>query len=173
MELETKRLILRPLRDDDAYAMAIALNNFEVAKNLARVPHPYSVSSAMAFINLQRDFAQPSVVSGIVFKCAPDELIGLVAYEANQEFGYWLRECCWHMGIMSEAASALVRHAMTQTDIVYLNSGYHIDNPNSGRILRRLGFLETHVEMNFSIAQNKDVPVMKMQLTRSNWSAAQ
>jgi RimJ/RimL family protein N-acetyltransferase len=173
MELETKRLLLRPLRDDDAYAMTSAVNNYEVSKNLARVAYPYSLGDAKEFINLQRGFEKPSQTCAIAFRAAPDELIGVVAYEANLEFGYWLRQCCWNMGLMSEAAAALLQHAMTQTDIPRLKSGYHTDNPNSGRILRKLGFIETHVEMNFSVAQNKDVPVMKMVLTRETWSAAQ
>jgi RimJ/RimL family protein N-acetyltransferase len=50
-----------------------------------------------------------------------------------------------------------------------LLSGFHVDNPNSGRILRGIGFEETHEAMNFSVAQNKDVPVTKLRLTREAW----
>jgi RimJ/RimL family protein N-acetyltransferase len=171
MDIETKRLLLRPLRDDDAPAMVQALNNFEVAKNLARVPFPYTLEGADFFIALQRDFKQPSMTCAIAFRCAPDELIGVVSYEDNFEFGYWLRQCCWHMGIMSEAAAALVQYAMTQTEVAAFSSGYHIDNPHSGQILRRLGFEEMHEELNFSIARGEEVPVAKMQLTRAGWLA--
>jgi RimJ/RimL family protein N-acetyltransferase len=178
MEIETRRLLLRPLRDDDAPALASALNNFNVAKNLARVPFPYTIENAKLFIDLQRDFVSPAKFCAITFKCAADEVIGMISYEPTDgtgeiEFGYWLRECCWHMGIMSEASAALVHFAMAQTDIEQLHSGYHIDNPNSGRILRKLGFIETHEEMNFSVAQNKEVSVMKMVLTRTKWQATQ
>jgi [ribosomal protein S5]-alanine N-acetyltransferase len=166
MEIETKRLLLRPLRDDDAVAMAQALNNYEVSKNLARVKFPYSVEDAIGFINLQRGFGPPASVRAIAFKCAPDELIGLVSYDDNFDFGYWLSECCWHQGIMSEAARALVADAFTQPEIQMLYSCYHIDNPNSGRILLKLGFVETQQEMNFSLAQGKFVEVMKMRLKR-------
>ena len=50
MELETRRLLLRPLRDDDAHAMALALNNLNVSGNLARVKIPYAVLDAHSFI---------------------------------------------------------------------------------------------------------------------------
>jgi RimJ/RimL family protein N-acetyltransferase len=174
MDIETKRLLLRSLRDEDAPAMARRLNNFEVSKNLARVPYPYSLDGAQFFINLQRGFDPRSKVCAISFKCAPDELLGVVAYEfsaenAEFEFGYWLSECCWGQRIMSEAAASLVRFAFTQTDITDLLSGFHVDNPNSGRILRGIGFEETHEAMNFSVAQNKDVPVTKLCLTRDAW----
>jgi RimJ/RimL family protein N-acetyltransferase len=171
MDIETKRLLLRPLRDDDAPAMVRALNTFEVSKNLARVPFPYTLDDAHFFITLQRRFKDPSMICAIAFRCAPDELIGVISFEDNLEFGYWLRECCWQMGIMSEAAAALVRFAFDQAKLGELRSGYHIDNPNSGRILRKIGFVETHQEMNFSLAQGKDVLVVKMQLTRERWEA--
>ena len=176
MELETRRLLLRPLRDDDAIAMAQALNNFNVSRNLARVKFPYAVQDAQTFIDLQRTFDLRSAICAITFRAAPDELIGMVTYEYDEknpapELGYWLRECCWNMGIMSEAATALAGYAFTQGGVDALRSGYHIDNPNSGRILRRLGFVELDQEMNFSLAQNKEIPVMKLRLTRESWLA--
>ncbi len=174
MEIETKRLQIRALRDEDAPTIVLGLNNYNVAKNLARVPYPYTLDHAVYFINLQRSFSSNSMICAITFKCAPDELIGFVGYESSGadgkiEFGYWLRECCWHMGLMTEAATALVHYFFAHTDFTKLHSGYHKDNPSSGRILRKLGFRETHEEMNFSEAQGKDVPVVKMQLTRETW----
>lgn len=177
MELTTKRLLLRPLKDHDAIAMAQSLNNLNVTRNLARVKHPYSVSDAQAFIDLQRSFDSRSVIRAIAFRAAPDELIGLISYEYQTEadvvFGYWLRECCWHMGLMSEAAAALVGYAFVQGKVEALTSAYHNDNPNSGRILRRIGFVETHQDMSFSLAQNCKVPNTKLRLTREAWLAQQ
>jgi len=169
MDIETTRLLLRPLRDDDAPAMAQSLNNYDVAKNLARVPFPYAVEAAKDFITRQRSFVAPAKICAMAFRCAPDELIGVVSFEASLDFGYWLRPCCWNMGIMSEAALALVNHAFAVEKLERLSSSYHLDNPNSGRILRKLGFVETHGQMQFSLAQGNAVSTMKLLLTRENW----
>ena len=173
MDIETKRLCLRPLNDDDAVAIASGLNNYAVAKNLARVKFPYSVVDAQDFIGRQRGFDARSKLCAIAFRAAPEELIGIVSYEqaglGATEFGYWLRECCWHMGLMTEAATALVAHGFASGDVETLHSCYHLDNPNSGRILRTLGFVETREEMNFSVAQCEEVAVMKMKLTSERW----
>ena len=178
MELETRRLLLRPLIDDDAHAMALSLNNLNVSRNLARVKFPYTLEDAQAFIPLQRSFDPRSKICAITFRCAPDELIGMVSYEYGingdeANFGYWLRECCWGMRLMSEAAAALVHYAFTQGQVETLTSAFHTDNPNSGRILRRLGFSQTHEEMNFSLAQAKLVPAAKLRLTCQDWLAQQ
>lgn len=176
MELETRRLLLRPLRDDDAPAMARALNNYEVVKNLSLVPFPYRLEHAEQFIGLQKGFDDRSMTSAIAFRAAPDELIGLISYkfepgEAHAEFGYWLHEACWGMRIMSEAAAALVAHAFSNGNAEELRSGFW--NPVSGRILRRLGFEETHEAPIFSAAQNREVPAMKLRLSRSMWAEQQ
>ncbi len=177
MEIETSRLLLRPLRGDDAFAMAQALNNLNVSRNLARVKHPYGLAEAKDFITIQRSFDSRSVVSAIAFRAAPDELIGTISYEysegADAIFGYWLRECCWRMGLMTEAVAALVRYAFTEGNVATLASAYHKDNPNSGRILRKIGFVEIRETMSFSLAQNTEVSSIQLRLTHDVWADKQ
>lgn len=176
MDIETKRLLLRPLRDEDAPVMARRLNNYEISKNLARVPYPYSLNDAQSFIAFQRDFDTRSKVYAIAFKCAPDEILGIVAYEYSAEkekteFGYWLCECCWGQRIMTEAANAVVHNAFTNSKADALYSGYW--NPISGRILRNLGFKQTHQAMSSCLAQNKKLASIKLRLSKHKWQAAQ
>ena len=176
MELETRRLLLRPLRDNDAPAMARALNNYEVAKNLSRVPFPYSQNEARQFILRQRGFDPPSKVRAITFRAAPDELLGVVAYEDKAkgeafEFGYWLSESCWGMRIMTEAAQAMVTQSFMFDGVEVLTAGYW--NLISGRLLRNLGFVDTYLSSIFSLSQNREVPVVRLELTRSKWLGQQ
>ena len=48
--LETERLILRPFRREDAGAVATLAGNWEVARMLSRVPHPYPLEMAEEWI---------------------------------------------------------------------------------------------------------------------------
>src|SRR4051812_42790419 len=48
--LETERLLLRPPRAADIGHFIPLLSDFDVAKNLSRVPHPYTEDHACAFI---------------------------------------------------------------------------------------------------------------------------
>ena len=175
MEIETKRLLLRPFEPSDAPAVARSLNNLAVARNLARVKFPNAVEDALTWFHFLNSSDPRSVVCAVAFRAAPDELIGVISYEyledAEADFGDWLRECCWHMGLMSEAAKALVRYAFTERKVQTLVSAFHNDNPNSGRILRRVGFVKTQQTMSFSLARNTEVPVTKMQLTKSRWNS--
>ena len=48
--LETERLILRPPEAGDIAAMVPLANDYDVAKNLASMPHPYAREDAERFI---------------------------------------------------------------------------------------------------------------------------
>ena len=174
--VETERLLLRQFRDDDATRIVELLNDYEVSKNLSVVKYPYRLEDAVYFINLQRGFDPRSRTCAICFRHSPDKLLGTVSYkfefeEAVPEFGYWLGQIYWGNRIMTEAASALVGFAFSNPEIQSLNSGYW--NPISGRLLRNIGFEETHQSKLFCLAQNKEVPVTKLQLKRSRWRELQ
>ena len=48
--LETERLLLRPQGADDIPAIVSLLNDFDVSKNLANVPYPYTEEHGHAFL---------------------------------------------------------------------------------------------------------------------------
>jgi len=177
MELTTRRLLLRPLRDDDARAIALSVNNLNVSRNLSRVKYPYAIEDAREFLSSAHGWDTRTRICAISFKCAPDELIGIIGYEVLQsgrfDFGYWLRECCWRMRIVSEAAPAMVINAFAVDLLDRLEAGYHTDNPHSGHILRKLGFAETGLIKEDCLAQGEAVDCIRLRLTREDWLAQQ
>src|SRR5580693_9981518 len=59
--IATKRLRLRAPGVADAKAIASLINDRRIAENTARIPHPYSVADAHAFLGqVNRDPRQPS-----------------------------------------------------------------------------------------------------------------
>lgn len=59
------------------------------------------------------------------------------------ELGYWLGRRYWGHGYATEAAAAVVRHALRTLGLPALTSAYFTDNPRSARVLGKLGFFET------------------------------
>jgi RimJ/RimL family protein N-acetyltransferase len=176
--IETTRLRLRPLREADAPTIVEELNNFAISRHLARVPFPHHLDDAIDFLRFVATLDERSCMCAVELKSQPDHMIGIISYEFSAEkndaeFGYWLAELHWRHGIMKEAANAMVRHAFTVSKLETLVSGFHNDNPVSGRILFGLGFEETHQTMNFAKAQGVEVPITKMRLTREKWLGQQ
>jgi 8-oxo-dGTP diphosphatase len=144
----TQRLILRPLRDSDLIALASQINNPRIANNLGQVPWPYRLDDARAFYDRTRNLPPPAAVFALALRPRDEPLIGLSGYETHgdkTELGYWLAEERWGRGIMKEAASAVVDHALTISRLERLQSRCFLGNEASRRLLLSLGFRPTFI----------------------------
>jgi RimJ/RimL family protein N-acetyltransferase len=174
--LETARLILRPLRESDADVLVRELNDFAIARNTARIPHPYHRSDALEFLEFAGVPPARSRIAGVEEKSAPGQLIGVISYEWQEEkddaeLGYWYSQAVWGRGIGSEAARAMVDDAFAGQGHERLVACYHNDNAASARILAKLGFEVVGPCSSYSKAQGKEVPVTNLGLSRARWLA--
>jgi len=173
-ELRTPRLILRRPRLRDAPRIATLLNNYEVTKNLARVPYPYTFNMAVDWLVRQkRDWSPDSVTFAIVL---PDDgLIGFCGMHREgrlAEIGYWLGEPYWGKGYMTEAARAVIAWYFSATRADELLSGVFHFNKASLAIQKKLGFTEEHMGTRICLAQGREIDHIETILTREAFLAA-
>jgi len=145
MFARTQRLLLRPGWREDAPALARAISDEAVVRNLSRVPWPYGLKEAEAFLDqphgdlsrllvFQRTAGAPRLVGGI----------GLHRDENGEaELGYWITRSCWGLGFATEAGRAVIDMARRSLRLPRLVAGHALDNPASGNVLRKLGFRPT------------------------------
>src|SRR5580765_7462370 len=96
--LETERLLLRPPRAADISHFVPLLKDFDVTKNLSRVPHPYTEDDASAFIvSAAHGWASGEDLAFAIFRKAPSAYIGICGVHPARglEFGYWLGNPYW------------------------------------------------------------------------------
>lgn len=166
MFIRTERLFLRPAWAEDAGALAAAIGHAEVAHMLARVPHPYSLDDARAFLAQEVAPMLPNLLitlpeqgGEIIGGCGLHEDGGQVAV------GYWITPAHWGRGYATEALCGLVQIASQCRHPVL--TGYHAaDNPASGSVLRKAGFCPTGAMRQFhSVARGHDVPGVEYALS--------
>lgn len=147
MFARTERLMLRPGWAEDAPALARAIGDEAIVRNLADVPWPYRREDADAFL-CRRDGAgaladfliflrtrgSPKLIGGIGLRRSAEE---------GTELGYWIARPCWGLGFATEAARAVVALAHASLRLPRITAGHYLDNPASGRVLRKLGFVPT------------------------------
>jgi len=144
MFARTPRLLLRPGWKEDAPALAAAMSDFSIAGKLARVPWPYGVEDAEAFLGedhgplphfliFARTKGAPRLVGGV----------GLSQCATGVELGYWIRRPYWGLGFATEAGRAVVALADDGLRLPRLAASHFVDNPASARVLRKLGFVPT------------------------------
>ncbi|GAA4713858.1 GNAT family N-acetyltransferase [Sphingomonas lutea] len=167
MFARTPRLLLRPGFPEDAPALAMAIADEAIARNLATVPWPYRVRDAEAFLATPRDPILPSLLAFERTSGAP-RLVGACGLGRRPsgavELGYWIARSDWGRGFATEACTALIEIARA-LDLPSLEGSYFIDNPASARVLEKLGFAPLGiVAPRRSCARGEDVPARLMRL---------
>lgn len=143
MFARTERLLLRPGWAEDAPALARAIADEAIVRNLATAPWPYGLKEALEFLEKPKDPVLPSFLLLRRTDGAP-ELIGAAGFARKTggavEIGYWIARAHWGQGYATEAGRQLVEIART-IGLCRLEAAHFIDNPASGRVLEKLGFL--------------------------------
>jgi RimJ/RimL family protein N-acetyltransferase len=167
MFARTPRLLLRPGFPEDALALATAIADESIVRNLATVPWPYSMRDAEAFLASPRDPILPSLLIFERGTGAP-QLAGACGLgrrpSGSVEMGYWIARRFWGRGYATEACSALVDIARS-LGLPILEGSHFIDNPASARVLDKLGFVPLGiVAPRLSCARGEEVPARLMRL---------
>jgi RimJ/RimL family protein N-acetyltransferase len=168
--LKTERLILRAPWQADVKAMALLANDRRIAANTARIPHPYGVEDAEAFIKSVNKFDGEACF--VVTHGGP--VIGVCSIELREEgaeLGYWFGADYWGHGFATEAARAVIDHAFGDLGHQALQSGARVNNPASRRVLEKCGFQWTGVRLIRIRAINSAAPVDRFRLDRGLWSS--
>ncbi len=140
--IATRRLVLRPLVASDAAAVAAAIGDPAVSRNLARVPHPYRRTDAEAYVAFTERAAasRRSLILAITRGGVAIGVVSIDAIPARNRLGYWLAQGHWGRGYGSEAVAATIAYALEVLGVRLVRAGVFVDNPASLRIVRKLGF---------------------------------
>lgn len=161
MFARTERLLLRPGWAEDAPALARAIADEAIVRNLALAPWPYGLEEARAFLAAPKDDVLPSFLLFRRTEGEP-ELVGGAGFGRKPngavEIGYWIARAHWGHGYAYEAGKQLIQIART-LGLPQLEAGHFVDNPRSGRVLEKLGFRPTgRTVPRHSCARGGDVP---------------
>ncbi|WP_448663820.1 GNAT family N-acetyltransferase [Sphingomonas sp. CJ20] len=166
MFVRTPRLTLRPGWPEDAPALAHAIGHESVVRNLAMPPWPYPIEAAEAFL---ANTPEPTEPRFLVFEhqAGTIRLIGSMSIgpykDAPHEFGYWFTPDAWGRGYATEAGRAVLQAARAR-GIRRVSAGHFIDNPASGRVLRKLGFRPTgRIDTMYSRGRGCDVATVQFE----------
>jgi RimJ/RimL family protein N-acetyltransferase len=146
LQLKTERLTLRPFEVSDADRVTEIGSIWEVARMLRMAPWPTSLALNREWLATHSAdwragaaYRFAIVQGGRVIGCV--DVDEIAAGEGS--LGYWLEPAAWGRGFASEAARAVMAFAFERLGLERLRSGHAFDNPASGLVLRKLGFLPT------------------------------
>lgn len=150
MQLDTKRLILRPWTEADApelykYAKDERIgpiagwpphtsveNSLEIIRTVFAAPETYAV--------VLKSTGKPVGSAGIMFK---DNASAPLA-ENEAEIGYWIGVPYWGQGLIPEAVRCLLRRCFVDLGLRAVWCGYYDGNEQSKRVQEKCGFVYHH-----------------------------
>jgi RimJ/RimL family protein N-acetyltransferase len=164
LKIETDRLTIRRLRLSDAARVSAFTCDPGVVQMVARVPLQNPAIAAEGWILIL--LARASLGQEHVFavELEGEGLIGCIGAHAQEsgafEFGYWFGRPYWGKGYASEAARAFAAEAQR---LGALEAGHFVDNPASGRVLEKAGFVYTgDIVPTYSLGRAAKVPSRRM-----------
>lgn len=166
-QLQTERLLLRPPAASDATRIVEIAGDWEVARCLGRIPHPYGPSDV-------RDFLEHTVPRELVWAILLRQsawLIGVLGLSPRPdatcaELGYYIDRAFWGRGYATEAVRVIVRYGFERCGYQKLISAYFADNPASGRVLAKAGFVITRTAMRHCLAEGFDKAAIELECLR-------
>jgi len=171
--LNTPRLLLRQPELGDAEPIARYLNDFEVAGNLARVPFPYHVSDARAWLRTRKP-GLPARETTFSIEMPDHGFVGHIGFHTGPQgpiLGYWLGRPFWNRGIMTEAVTASLDWFFDAVPDDVVISGVFAFNAASLAIQTKLGFTQTGRSTLLCLARDAEVEHIDTQMTRGVWKA--
>ena len=165
------RIILRPWKDEDAEVLFKHASDPDVGPRAGWEPHK-SIEESLEIIRTVfnndttwaialRETGEPVGAIGYGLSCE----CGLPAREGEPTVGYWVAKPYWNRGICTEALRMMIDEARSHEGIISLISGHFTDNPASGRVMEKCGFVPTGETIyDNSLACGSDRPVRVLRL---------
>lgn len=171
LTIETERLLLRPVAEQDLDAIVAGINDFEVSKMLARVPYPYARRDAESFLAATREDAGRNIALTIADGGGVVGGLGLTGLRSEREFGYWLARPAWGKGYATEAGRAFLAHLFRVERVDIVRSGVFHDNPASLKVQGKLGFERIGTRMMHCLARRRLIEHIDTILSRERYLA--
>ncbi len=174
-DLETGRLILRPLALPDAPAVQELFPHWDIVRYMnAKIPWPYPAGGALQYI---AGIALPAMEKGeqwvwaIRIKTGPGHLIGVINLmaEKDENRGFWLGLPWQGRGLIAEACEAVTEYWFNGLAQARLRVSKAAANKASRRVSERQGARLIAVEERDYVSGRLAAEVWE--LTREDWNA--
>lgn len=159
LNIETSRLLLRPLKESDAAEIARATD--ETWADLSQWMRWATNRDLLTDVENCRRYAtecerkflqKEDFTFGGFLKETPERfvLLSRLAHlgdrKGHYEFGgYWCRKSYQGNGFMGEAVAAIIRYAQADMDAKSFQITHAVNNIATRKVIDRLGFVETHI----------------------------
>jgi len=149
MKIETKRLILRPIRKSDWEDLIESVGEIDVAKMTKSIPHPYKKKDALEWINknIKNNRRKKKESYNFTIELKSEKkvignmgLSGIDKFSGTATTGSCINKRYWRKGYITEAKIAVNDFAFNKLKLRKLNSEVYKDNKASNATQKKMGY---------------------------------
>jgi ribosomal-protein-alanine N-acetyltransferase len=149
MQLKTKRLILRPPKRGDWKDLMEGVGEYDVAKMMSKIPHPYKKQDAINYLKMAIKRWKQKKADDYTFFIelkSEKKIIGALGLHRIDWFsgvgatGSWINKKYWRNGFMTEAKIAVNDFAFNKLKLRRLDSDVYTDNVASNATQKTMGY---------------------------------
>ena len=165
---QTPRLTIRNFAAQDWRRLQAFGGRPEVARMMAYLKSPWPDEDVKAWILRARHRGTLGFIAGI-YKSGADP-IGFVGIGGDPvNCAYAIDPDHWGNGYATEAVQGLLQHCFDHLGLETVEADHFTDNPASGTVMRKLGFVKTGTGMGDSLGRPSPAPVVQYRLTREQF----
>jgi len=140
MQIPTERLLLRRPHLDDLEAVFEIMSNPAAMRYWSTLPH---ADRDVTRTWLEKKLARNAEGGHDYFIEHQGRVIGEVGAGRLPDFGFMIHPDCWGQGFATEASTAFIRYAFTETPATDLRADVDPRNKASLHVLHKLRFIQT------------------------------
>lgn len=176
--LETRRLLLRPFRADDAEAMYRNwASDAEVTRFLTWPPHDDPEFTRTLAAQWEQSSHDPAFYQWAIVPKDLGEPIGGISVvridpsTESMELGYCIGKRWWGRGLMTEAVRAVVGYLFAEVGVRRVCAQHDTENPASGAVMRKAGMTKDGVLRQGGRNNRGIVDTAVYSILREEWAA--
>ena len=167
----TPRLSVRNFVTSDCRRLQEFGGQPKVARMMASLKSPWPKADVKAWMLLRQYKGRLGFGAGIYL--GADTMIGFVGIGGDPvNCAFAIDPDYWGKGYATEALAGLLSYCFNGLGLQTVEADHFKDNPVSGHVLRRIGFVETSRGIANSAARLEPAPIITYRLTKSQFKAA-
>lgn len=146
IKLETERFILKPISEEDAEEVYHNVKDFDIARYMINLPHPYPEDGAIKYIKKAKELMKKGLSYELPIRMkSTGELVGVMAIlkvdrkNRNAELGYWIAKKYWNSGFATEAGLRVVEFGFEVLNLERIYAKYYPGNKASAKVMEKIG----------------------------------
>ena len=143
--LETKRLLLRPMRLSDAKDLFDYASDPQVSRHVLWETHQSIAQSRAMLRGALWQYRRGMPSSFAIALKESGRMIGTIGFmwvntdHLSAEVGYSLSRAYWNQGLMTEALRRIIEYGFEELKLNRIEAQHETDNPASGRVMAHVG----------------------------------